>query len=519
MVKNSKGKIIFLMLVTFILISTSSIATMTTTKMHKNDNISILIETEDIDPLVDLEVTVTVKEIRALDKIDSTCNPDFYVRVFINDEEFESPVWKNQKYLKPDWSATCDVPDNKTEVNIKIQLWDWNTGLDKLCDISKNDPVEPNSYDIKLLYNLRSGHWYGDDYISHMPIFFDPSGYGRLNGCDDNSIYERDMDCEMWFEITQTDFDGDGIPYYMEVYEYNTDPEQNDTGMDYDCDEIPIEWEHKWGYDPKDWDDHRNIDLDVDGLDNVEEYLTSQWGSDPFRKDLFLEIDQMEIGPNGEGAFIPAASKDLLTDAYDKHNVVYHFDDGCLGGGQIIPFNENVSRNAGDLQDIYFKYFLNNDSSYWRRGVFHYAIVDYYCHEYAGFVFGTTDDGENYSLDSFQISTKYLEAFPFRNPIYNILRCRCFNKEVRRAITYAGAIMHETGHTLGIFGWDVPGCDNHDSIFPNKGWLKWRSYKSVMNYNYAYFLIDYSDGSHGKNDHDDWGNIDLTFFQTENPWH
>ena len=47
---------------------------------------------EDLDPLVDLEVTVTIKEIRALDKIDRYSDPDFYVKVFINDEKFKSEI-------------------------------------------------------------------------------------------------------------------------------------------------------------------------------------------------------------------------------------------------------------------------------------------------------------------------------------------------------------------------------------------------------------------------------------------
>ncbi|HEC82463.1 MAG TPA: hypothetical protein ENI53_01075 [Thermoplasmatales archaeon] len=56
---------------------------------------------EDFDPLVDIIVTVEIKEIRSLetkylgrtiDKIDEFSEPDFYVKVFINGEEFKSPV-------------------------------------------------------------------------------------------------------------------------------------------------------------------------------------------------------------------------------------------------------------------------------------------------------------------------------------------------------------------------------------------------------------------------------------------
>ena len=79
---------------------------------------------EDIDPLIDLDVTVSIKEIRAFDNFDKRTNPDFYVKVYINDEVFKSPVWRNQKYLSDlDWSCTADVPDEEEFVIIKIQLW------------------------------------------------------------------------------------------------------------------------------------------------------------------------------------------------------------------------------------------------------------------------------------------------------------------------------------------------------------------------------------------------------------
>ena len=41
------------------------------------------------------------------------------------------------------------------------------------------------------------------------------------------------------------------------------------------------------------------------------------------------------------------------------------------------------------------------------------------------------------------------------------------------------------------------------------------NYRSVMNYYYIYdkTLVDYSDGSHGNGDFDDWSFINLTFFQ------
>jgi hypothetical protein len=484
---------------------------------------------EDIDPLVDLSVTVEIKKIRSLeksdlglspiDKIDPISDPDFYVKVYINDEEFKSQIWKNTKYvINPQWSATLDVPDEEEYVNITIQLWDADPGGDKLCDISENYGNLKDNYEVDLLYNLKTAHWYGNDWLPSIWGDIDRSGYGRLNGCDDNSYYQDNRDCELYFDIYQNDYDNDGIPYWTELNIFNTDPTINNIGEDNDEDGIPIEWEFKWGfyqtidwenltwtydwrYDPNIWDDHKNIDEDDDGIDNYEEYLTSQWGSDPFRKDLFVELDQMDAGPNEEPASImPEGAKDLLQIAYNKHNLVYHLDDGSWENtaSEIIPFDEETSMDWFDsdneLFQMYNDYFLHNNEDNWRRGVFHYGVLVYQC---------SVANGNAFSSDAFQISSNGLDEKARSLPWLD------------RDIVYASAYMHECGHTLDIIN---PGVDDQNSKFPWQiNWWKWRPYKSVMNYGYMYLMVDYSDGSRGLNDFDDWHEMDLKSFQEEFP--
>jgi hypothetical protein len=463
----------------------------------------------DIDPLVDLEVTVTIKEIRALHKIDDIGRSDFFVVVYINGEKFKSKVWWNQNYIKEPWSAILNVPDDQENVSIKIQLWDWNLGLSRICDISDNSATLLSNYDIDLVYNLKTAHWTGDDYNYPYMSWADLSGYGRLNGCDDNSIYQDERDCLIVFDITQNDFDGDTIPYWTEVNRYHTDPQVNDTGRDDDGDGVPIEWEFRWGtfidydyheqtwrfewiYDPFVWEDHSNLDPDNDGLNNVEEYLTSQWGSDPFRRDIFVELDQMEAGPNGEQASVfPELGKELLRDAFDKYNIYLHLDDGSMGGGESIPFDNETPRE--ELVTLYQNYFIHGDSNNWRKGVFHYGLLVYDA-TYAGYVFGVDD---NY-WGAYQISSNRVDKR---------------SHGAGKAIGYASVYMHELGHTLDI---RIPGGHDENSGFPwNINWWKWRPYKSCMNYGYTYLLVDYSDGSRGRNDHDDWSTLDLPGFQLD----
>ena len=484
---------------------------------------------DDLDPLVDLSVTVKITQIRTLEKtdlgllpiskIDLLSDPDFYVKVFINDEEFTSPIWNNTKYMyNPNWSATADVPDDAEWVNVTIQLWDDQPTGDRLCDISDNYGNFKDTYDIDLQYNLKTGHWEGDDWLPGFWGGSDPSGYGRLNGCDDNSQYQNDRDCEMLFDIYQNDFDGDNIPYWTEVNAFHTDPTVDNTGEDFDNDGIPIEWEWKWGYtqsidwenftwmhdwryDPFIWEDHQTLDDDEDGLNNIEEYLMSDWGSDPFRKDLFVELDQMEAGPNGEPASLfPAESKELLRTAYNKHNIVYHLDDGSheQSGSDMIPFDNLTTMDwfseNNELDKIYNDYFLHGNPNNWRRGIFHYGVLIYNCSMANGNAFGG---------GAYQISYKGLNAKTNSQPWLN------------RDIVFASAYMHECGHTLGI---ENAAVDDQVSKYPwELNWWKWRPYKSVMNYGYMFTMVDYSDGSRGKNDFNDWSTMDLTAFETDFP--
>jgi hypothetical protein len=494
---------------------------------------------QDFDPLCDVQVTFELKTIRSLErtqyqtgvnkKIDALSDPDFYVTVTINDSKFQSPVYKNTKYVyDANWTVTVDVPDDQEFVTLDIRLWDWNIGLDTACDISSiYDDTFFRNYDVRISYSIATGTWNGDDFVNSEQWQIDPSGYGRVNGCDDRSYYDRERDCELWFDVYQTDPDGDGIPYWTEVNVLGTDPTVDNTGWDGDHDGCPIEWETKWGhqmyfdhqtnttyhwwiYDPIGPDNHSTLDPDHDGLENTEEYLTSQWGSDPFRPDLFVELDQMEKGSLGRMVQFPENSKEMLNTAYDTRNIVFHLDDGCMGGGESIPFtSETLTRD--NLTMLYYQYFLHGDLHNWRAGVFHYAL-NLYDAGWAGYVF---DNGYTGHLDSLQISSKYHEQYTFKNPLYNTLRRSTLNIREQRELVYATALMHELGHTLGIFHGNTPGCDEGRSVNPWRFYYwKYGPYKSVMNYRYIYSgLVDYSDGSRGKNDFNDWGNLDLTFFQ------
>lgn len=473
-------------------------------------------KTNDFDPLTDVSITFELEKIRWLEEpltsikpFDEHANPIFsilkivgsnyyppsrpfstlddfnpYVKVIINGIEYESKVWTDDCYIHhPDWNVTVNVPDDYEEVDITVQLWNRpDSDSEFQFDLSP----AMSTKEAQLTYSIATGHWAGDDYLK------DESGYGRLSGCDDGSIYEIDDDAELWFSITQTDYDHDGIPYWIEVNEYGTDPEQNEAMVDLDNDSIPCWWEHQWGYDPVNAEDHQNLDDDADSIDNYEEYLTAEWYSDPFRKDVFVEQDIMGVGPNGETSHFPDGSGELIRTAFNRQNIVFHLDNGSMGGQDIIPFEDNVNRD--DLNRFYDDYFLHNNKSNWRRGVFHYGVVTYSSVSAAGYM---------YRSNAFQISSRGHDNMVKNNP------------DLIEDIVYASAYMHELGHTFGYF--PIPGHNRLGGVLGVVDFIRAIPYQSCMNYGYMYIMVDYSDGSHMFPDYDDWSppRLDLDAFERE----
>ena len=483
-----------ILLIIFIVIlnSISSVSISIIPQKDNFNNDKILL---DLDPQVDINITVKIDSIRSLKIIDDYSNMHFFVKIYINNLEFISPIFNSSKYLDNlNFSVTTDVPDDVEIVEIKIQLFNKYEELVKLCDISGDIINSNNIYDAEIFYNIKTGHWNGSDYIN------DPSGYGRLNGCDDGSIYNQENDCELWFNIYQNDFDGDKIPYWTEVYKYGTDPNFDNQGQDYNGDGIPIEWDWKWGFNPFLNDNNSNQDYDNDSISNYEEYLTQDFKSDPFRKDIFLEIDYMQE-ENGDIPRINKSAFEILKQPFHKRNFLFHFDYGEKEGGKVIPYDEKS--DFKEVLDIWKNYFLNNDSQNWKRGVFHYGV----------FVHDQFPKGFGFSGDI----SPYLGYLPGTNSfvIANVL----IEKKTRTLSTindtiYASAIMHEMGHNFGIRGGYPAGCDNQFTKSPLlPGWYIWRNYKSIMNYRYTYSILDYSDGSHGKRDFNDWDAINLSYFE------
>ncbi len=278
----------------------------------------------------------------------------------------------------------------------------------------------------------------------------------------------------------------------FEINEYEIKLLDNDT----DQDGTPDWWEEKWDYNSYIWNDHLHMDPDGDGLNNIQEYYTDKWGSNPFYKDIFLEIDWMKSIYAG---ITNKPSADLLNNiiqSFKDHNINLHVDLGELGGGEEI---ENICTpllSFPQLINFYFDYFLENDMQNIRKGIFHYGIICNQCPD-LNFPFYGWDQ-----FDSFAISAQWLKnEMPLKN----------------RSKLIVGAILHHLGHTLKLNADTYKGIDNINTLNPlSSQYWNYKNYKSSMNYRYKYKIFTYSEGENGDGDFNDWLNLDYDFFKNSN---
>ncbi|MCD6482052.1 MAG: hypothetical protein J7L31_07300, partial [Thermoplasmata archaeon] len=399
------------------------------------------LDASDVDPTVDLSINVEIKRVRTIN-ITIGEPPSFVVKVMVNGEEWKSNVVTGFDVMNVG-TATFDVPDDKKEVEIKIEV--TKNGV--------HGDIGNESNDVIVIYDLLNGTWHGDDWRG------DKNGYGHASGTEDGKYGEDD--CEIWFDITENDFDGDGIPYWVETNVYHTDPEKDNRGEDMDGDGVPIEWEWKWGYNPFSYEEHSKLDVDKDGLQNDEEYMMADWFADPFRQDIYIENDYM-AEHNGIKPIMPEEAIQMQYSAFTKHNIMLLIDTGQMGGSEEIPYE---SLHWDNLHELYEKYFLHGDENNPRKGVFHYALIIHTLRD-----FGRGVGGFNFRRDAFAVCSAYIQRWrPW---------------EEGMIIGHGGSYMHELGHQLGL---------PHLKVFPWQllYWLSW-NYKSCMNYRYNFKIVDYS---------------------------
>ena len=341
---------------------------------------------------------------------------------------------------------------------------------------------------INLEYNYRTGHWTGDDSLN------DSDGYGHYDGTN----------YEVWLNVYQTGYNYDEIPYWTKVNVYHLNGSTDYSNYDPNGDGIPLPWDFKWGYDPFAYDNHSMADPDRDGLTNLEEYQMQKYYADPFHQDIYIESDGMQRG----GFFDPPhvfwnESQQIVIERFAEHNICLYIDNGwpgdpTNGGGELLPHIETLSQDSGMMLQFYKWHFPQD-----RIGIFRYLVVAHnsgFCHP-----------SVNNRYDTLSVDTS----------LYKLLVKRAAFTPRTQRLMLASAVMHELGHSLGIAPWTFGGNDNitwAQGKAAKAAYLEaWGNYKSVMNY-YCIFdkhLVNYSDGTHGPGDQNDWKAFDLTAFKKD----
>jgi len=351
---------------------------------------------------------------------------------------------------------------------------------------------------IHLVYNYRTGRWSGDD------NFKDNDGYGHYLG----------EEYEIWFSLQQSDYDHDGIPYWTEVNVLDTNPTVDDSKLDPDTDGCPTSWEWKWGYDPHTWDDHMNLDPDVDGIENIEEYQMSKWFADPYQPAIYIEIDGMEKGRLLDWDHVSFEEvHQMLIERFSQHNINVYIDNGGdgwtdgsgNGGGELLPFIDVIDDTVGHHHNRFYVHNFADE----RKGTFRYVTVV----NNAGFIVA----GDYNYYDHILIDTSLRKTYINRlapTPRY-------------QRVVLAKGILHELGHSMGLMPDNVIGVDvspgdkeNRWPSMPDEEYQKYlENYHSIMNYKYIFgdrTLFDYSDGSNGAPyDQNDWDHVYLPAFQVD----
>ena len=425
--------------------------------------------------------------------------PTFYYIMEIDDLTYNSEIVEHlgtvEKIPFRTWDTITheqkiikDAAEEQETSKVKITVWERvKSGLFG----RKTTDIERDSF--QVTYNFRTGRWSGDD------SFKDYDGYGHYLG----------KTFEVWFNLYQTDFDLDYIPYWVEVNILGTDPERDDSKKDPDNDRITTDWEWKWGYDPNSWDDHEKLDPDLDGLENIEEYNLARWFANPFSQDMYLEVDHM----GAQGFFDPdhllfEEAQQAIIEKYAQHNIKVYIDDGWpdspyRGGGDVLPHYKLVSQDSGMMLEFYKNYFPDE-----RKGAFRYVAMGHggpFNHPAKGNVYDCVHITYAYSIKWFVKRWIGFGIAPTKRGTI---------------LTVASTLMHELGHSCGISPWNIEGCDNL-TFYEGKEAKKryeetWGNYVSIMNYYHMYKMdvLDYSDGSNGPPyDQNDWEQFFVGHFQ------
>ncbi|WP_372479755.1 hypothetical protein ACAH01_15235 [Halomicrobium sp. HM KBTZ05] len=259
---------------------------------------------------------------------------------------------------------------------------------------------------------------------------------------------------------TAADTDGDGLDDDAEVYQYRTGTTAADTdgdGLD-DGEEVEIH-----GTDPT------AADTDGDGLDDGAEVGHDALDeSDPFRMDIYVEVDYVE------GYKPPADALDPVTKAYAAAPISN--PDGSTGIRLHISYDEAIETDERvSLEELRQRY-----------------MPVYFDHEADGYHYGiAVGDARHDGRSVAGVTQSWGDNRPFL-----FETARDDSDQTLSDDSIASTFMHELGHSNGIRPNDYDGVDSK-TVSADR-------YESTMNYNAPDGYVGYNDGA----PFDDWAHIE-----------
>ncbi|WP_394324820.1 MULTISPECIES: hypothetical protein [Halomicrobium] len=312
-------------------------------------------------------------------------------------------------------------------------------------EIHGTDPTSADS-DADDLEDLDEIELHGTD-----PAAADTDGDGLDDGAE---VYQHRTG------TTTADTDGDGLDDGTEIEVHGTDPTAADTDGDGLEDAAEIEIHDT---------DPLQADMDGDGLkdgDEVDHDALDE--ADPFRMDIFVEVDYVE------GYKPPTRSLEMVREAYAAAPISN--PDSSTGIRLHISYGEAIDTDGrvslDELRQRYTPvYFDHEDDGY------HYGIAVGDARHDARSVAGVTQGwGDN-------------RPFLFET-------ARDDSDQTLPDDSIASTFMHELGHSNGIRPNDYEGVDSK-AVSTDR-------YESAMNYNAPNGYVGYNDGV----PFDDWDHIE-----------
>lgn len=246
-----------------------------------------------------------------------------------NQNDYSNPIVHISIELIDDWT-TSKTKDRTLDICGKLTAGKSPWGRNLYLNYYPKQGGWASNYYYESNNTISGGNYYYDTALP--PVTHDTKGPNNVNeiekdetgpghsrgdeGPDSNESFNtihgsrstNEFDAAIWFNISQLDYDGDGLTYYQEMNWYNT----NATDIDSDDDGLydrEIFYKDDDGFDPLKEED-------------ISKYMHNKsWDNDTLTNSF--EINTLYIGPFGTNPTIDDTDQDGVWDDYEVESMIH----------------------------------------------------------------------------------------------------------------------------------------------------------------------------------------------------